>query len=232
MSETNTVWGVAGRSEAGVTAIPFFGSDEALVEALRRQHPGAAKALFDRYVDVVDRVLIRLVGISPDADVPDLIHEVFTHALDSVAGLQDPDKLRLWITRITVSIARRHLRKRAGPWRLVGLPIGRVTRGLDAEPDLGHRDPTQNPRTQLNMAMAATYAILARFPIEQRMVFALRVIDGQSLVEISEACGVSLGTAKSRLRRAEARFVRAAREHATLRGWLGRATQWSLPIHG
>src|SRR4051794_29782932 len=49
-----------------VTPLPFVGSDEDLIEALDKGHPGAANAFYDRYAEVVDRILSRVVG--PDAD--------------------------------------------------------------------------------------------------------------------------------------------------------------------
>src|SRR4051812_21229445 len=58
-----------------VTPLPFVGSDEDLIEALDKGHPGAANAFYDRYAEVVDRILSRVVG--PDADLPELIQEAF-----------------------------------------------------------------------------------------------------------------------------------------------------------
>src|SRR5262245_32362524 len=66
-----------------VTPLKFVGDDRALVEALRGGHPGAVAVLYERHAPAVHRALRSALG--PDADLPDLLQEVFLRALDNIA---------------------------------------------------------------------------------------------------------------------------------------------------
>src|SRR5215475_10150401 len=199
-----------------VTPLPFFGSDEDLVEALRKGHPGAAKAFYDRYADVVDRVLSRVVGADDDS-IPELIQDAVLRAIAGIGRLRDPGRLQIWVATAAVSTARAHLRRNARAF------LGGRSRGPR---------PDERPRAgdALSRAMYAVYDVLATMPIEERIVLALRVIDAMPLAEIAEVNKISIGQLKRRLRRGEARFVAAARGIAVLRPWLERGTRWTLPI--
>jgi RNA polymerase sigma-70 factor (ECF subfamily) len=70
------------------------------------------------------------------------------------------------------------------------------------------------------------YAVLNRMPADDRIAFALRYIDGMELTEVAAACSVSLATVKRRLRRSEARFLKAARSHTLLEKWVEEGSRW------
>jgi RNA polymerase sigma-70 factor (ECF subfamily) len=61
---------------------------------------------------------------------------------------------------------------------------------------------------------------LTTLPADDRIAFALRVMEGMELLEVAEACRVSLATAKRRIARAQRRFAELVardpwlREHA------------------
>jgi RNA polymerase sigma-70 factor (ECF subfamily) len=55
--------------------------------------------------------------------------------------------------------------------------------------------------------------------VDDRMVFALRFIEGMELQEIATELAVSLSTVKRRLARASTRFEAAARHTRCLRDW-------------
>ena len=78
-----------------VTPLKFVGDERALVEALRSGHPGAVAVLYERHAAAVHRTLRSALG--PDADLPDLVQEVFIRALDSIAQLDDHERLRSWL---------------------------------------------------------------------------------------------------------------------------------------
>lgn len=84
--------------------------DATLVESLRRGDHGAPAALFDAYGGYVERLLARVLGRDPD--IEDLLHEVFAEALANIGQLRDPARLKGWLTRMTVFIARGALRRR------------------------------------------------------------------------------------------------------------------------
>jgi RNA polymerase sigma-70 factor, ECF subfamily len=209
-----------------VTPLPFVGPDDELVEALRKGHPGAAKAFYDRYADIVDRVVWRILG--GEDDVPALIQETFLRAIAGVERLRDSASLQTCVVAAAVATARSHLRRRARGRFYARLRSPRSV-PFDAGAERARLTRVTDP---LDHAMQAFYDVLETLPVEERIVLALRVIDAMPLAEIAEVNRVSLGRLKRRLRRAEARFVSAARQNALLRPWLDRGSRWILPTLG
>jgi DNA-directed RNA polymerase specialized sigma24 family protein len=100
-----------GTSPGGVVRLmPLATSDAALVASLLTHQPGASELLFDRYGPYVERLIVRVVGL--DAEVPDLIHEVFARALEGVNVLRDSTALKGWIGSVAIFTARAFLRNR------------------------------------------------------------------------------------------------------------------------
>jgi RNA polymerase sigma-70 factor, ECF subfamily len=214
-SVTSSSWGQ-------VTPLPFFGADDELLEALHKGHPGAGRAFYDRYADVVDRILSRVIG--PDDDHPELIEQTFLRALAAIGGVRDSARLSGFVTAMAVRTARGHLARQTSG-RLWGLlPGRRARRALDGGPS--------RPSDALTRAMHALYAVLDELPVDERIALSLRLIDAMPPAEIAEVSGVSVRRLRRRLRRAEARFVSAARRSPVLRPWVDRATRWSLPTLG
>src|SRR4051812_22076661 len=99
------------RSSSMLTPLTFVGEGEALVGALRAGHPGAAAAFYDQHAPHVHRTLQSTLG--SDADVPDLLQEVFIRAIDRIGELEDITRVRSWLTTIALFSARAHIRLRA-----------------------------------------------------------------------------------------------------------------------
>jgi RNA polymerase sigma-70 factor (ECF subfamily) len=203
-----------------VTPLPFVGSDEGLLEALHKGHPGAAKAFYDRYAEVIDRILGRILGAGAADDMPELIEVSFLRAIAGIARLRDPARLQAWVSAAAIGAARAHLRRRARErtWeRMIGRrPVDGPSRSNDG----------------LGRATNALYAVLDRMPVDERIVFALRVLDAMPPAEIAEVTGASPGRLRRRSRRAEARFVAFARKSPVLGPWLEKGARWSLPTLG
>jgi RNA polymerase sigma-70 factor (ECF subfamily) len=194
----------------------FAGDDAALVVAFRKGDAEARTALYRRYADHVHRVLYRLLGF--DEDLSDLHHDVFVRALVSLPTLTDASTLKGWLTVIAVNVARTAIagrRRRRWLWFLPG----------DELPDL----PSNAAGSDVLDALRATYAVLDRLPLDERIVFALRFIDGMELTEVAAACSLSLATTKRRLARASAHFGAAVRNHQTLACWAQGGSRWGLP---
>jgi len=199
---------------ASVHVLGFVGDDAALHAALVQGHPGAPAALFDRYGRHVHRVLANVLGI--DSELPDLLHEVFARALSNVEDLRDGNRLKPWLTAIAVYTARGCIRSRVRR---------RWLRFLSPH-DMPEASQPEAPH-EVREALRATYTVLERLPADLRVPFALRFIQGMTLVEVAEACEVSLATCKRRLSRAEKRFVHHARRHPALHGWIAQGSRWS-----
>ena len=67
------------------------------------------------------------------------------------------------------------------------------------------------------------YRVFDRMPEDERLPFALRMLEGMSLEEAAAACGMSLATVRRRMARAERRFFKLAREYEALIPWCRRA---------
>jgi RNA polymerase sigma-70 factor, ECF subfamily len=194
----------------------FEGTDAELVDGIRRGDPGARAALYDRHADHVHRVLYRTLGL--DRDLADLHHDVFVRALTSLPRLEDPSALKGWLTMIAVHVARSAIaRRRRWSW-LWFLPAEELPE-VDAGAASG----------EVLDALRATYAALDRLPVDERIAFALRFVDGMELTEVAAACDTSLATIKRRLARAGARFEAEARRRPALEAWLEGGTRWGSP---
>lgn len=190
-----------------VVELPIPEADGALVAALRAGRADASAVLFDRYAGDVERVLYRILG--PDAEIPDLLQDVFVVALASLDKLRDPDALRGWLTSVAVHKARKCILRRQR-WRFIQLwPLS----------ELPEREARTTP-PEVSQALSATYGVLAAMPADERIAFALRFVDGMELTAVAAACDVSLATIKRRLTRAQAGFRSRAARQPVLRDWL------------
>jgi RNA polymerase sigma-70 factor, ECF subfamily len=197
-----------------LTPLTFVGDDAALIEALRAGHPGAAAVFYDRHVARVRLTLRSILG--PDDDLPDLLQEVFIRALDRVGQVREVDRLVGWLTGIAVFVARAQIRLRTRrSWLRLFSPERTQARQLE------------QPSSEARRALREVYALLDQMPLDHRMVFLLRHVQGATLVEVADACQTSLATAKRRLARAEKRFLMAARRRPGLAEWLGEGTKWT-----
>jgi RNA polymerase sigma-70 factor (ECF subfamily) len=182
-------------------------TDAMIVRAVTARQPAGAAALFDRYHEHVRRVLLHVLG--PDAELADLVQEVFLTAMHSIERLADPDAVRGWLGSIAVFTARARMRQRTR-WRIFQLLP------TDELPEVEH-EPTP---PEVDEALRATYRVLSRMPVEERIVFSLRFIDGMELTEIARSSEISLSTVKRRLTKAEARFSSIAGREPALEDWL------------
>jgi RNA polymerase sigma-70 factor (ECF subfamily) len=191
-----------------VVRVPFFDSDAAVVRALCAGQAAGGAALYDRYHVHVRRVLVRVLG--PDAELGDLIQDVFATAIDSIGRLEEPDALRGWLAGIAVHRARAEIRRRA---RSRWFPLF----AREQLPEVAA--PVSTP--EIDEAVRTTYRILSKLSADERIALCLRFIDGMELSEVAAVCDVSLATIKRRLSRARKKFVTIARTHPELADFLG-----------
>lgn len=142
----------------------------------------------------VATVGFRLLG--NDAEVDDLVQEVFIEANQGLSQVRDPGAVRGWLARICVRKSVRRLRRR----RL------RQLLRLDDVQDWQPNDSSLSPEQMSEVRRA--YRTLGRFPAEERVVWILRHIEGEALDEIAELCQCSKSTVQRRLRAAMLRFER------------------------
>ncbi len=201
--------GVAFRAAAA----DLYADDRELVAGLRRGDGPARVLLVERYEPLVERMVAGALGI--DAEIPDVVQDVFVAVLEGVRKLKDASALRSWIATLAVFTARGRIRRRRR-WRWIRFVAP------EEVPEL----PVPGPQGETREAVRATYAILDGFPADERLVFSLRFISEMQLTEVAAACQVSLATVKRRLARAEQRFVKAAGNHPALRDRLSSSHRW------
>jgi RNA polymerase sigma-70 factor (ECF subfamily) len=155
--------------------------------------PATDAALFERYAPYVARIGLRLLG--RESDVDDLIQEVFLAAFRQRHQVRDPLAFKGWLAIVAVRTARRTLRRR----KL------RAFVGLDAlAAPLELRDQGMSPERRA--LLARVYQVLDRIPVEQRLAWTLRYVEGEKLERVAEHCGCSLATAKRRIAAAHTRI--------------------------
>jgi RNA polymerase sigma-70 factor (ECF subfamily) len=194
------------------TAQPQASLEDAdLVAALWAGDASAPATLFDRYGAQVERLLWSLLG--PEAEADDLLHEVFLRALEGVHDVEEPSRLRSWVTGIAVFTAREHIRKRTR------------RRWLFFVDDVPER-PAPAPTEEISEATWQTFEVLRSMDADERVIFSLRFIEGMEMAEVAVACDLSLSTAKRRLKDAEKHFVARARRYPALRSWIVEGGRW------
>lgn len=198
---------------------PFPGplTDAALVAALRAGRADAPGLLFERYGNYVERLVVRVLGL--DTEVPDLINETFARALERLDKLEDPSALKAWVGSIALFTTRTFLRDRRSRRRFLGF----------FAPEELPEVPARETSPEVTFALHRTYQVLEAFPAEERIAFALRFIDGMGLNEVADMMGLSLGTVKRRLTRAQDRFVRIAGRDPVLRERVQHSERWGKP---
>lgn len=189
---------VHGVKQVAATVSGAGPTDAALVIAARSGDEWAFEALFRRHANLVFGLTYRL--LPRDADVDDIVQDVFSAAFERLSTLQNPQAFAAWLGSIVVNTVSKRLRRRRLLERL----------GLrSAEP----YDPDQvvSPvaPVEASLELKAIYVVLQRLPTEQRVALVLRRVEGMEVAQIATHMGLSVSTVKRRLTAAEARLERA-----------------------
>jgi len=153
--------------------------------------PLTLEEAFRSYASYVARVAYRILG--REGEVEDVVQDVFLKAHRGLASVRDPGAIKAWLATLTVRVARRRIRSRW--WREL----------LDHD----HRwEPaaaaTLSP--ELGALVGELYGVLDRLPVDQRLAWTVRHIEGERLDKVALLCGCSLATAKRRIAAAQARI--------------------------
>ena len=199
---------------AGVRAAA---TDAMLVAEIQSGSTAAAGMFFDRYGGHVERLIWSLLGPEPEAE--DVLHEIFVRALEGIDSVEDPSRLKSWLTGITVYTAREWIRRRTR------------RRWLRFVEELPERNAPAASE-EVNEATRCTYEVLSSMSADDRVFFSLRFIEGMELSEVALACDVSVSTAKRRLKDAEKHFIARARRCEALLPWLEEGGRWAIERSG
>jgi len=185
--------------------------DATLVRAVAHGSEEALAALYDRHVDGVHAVALRLTSDRQVAE--EVVQETFL-ALWNRAELFDPSlaSLATWLRTIARNRTVDRLRAAGRRPPLISLagrgdgdePDGDLDRFGSAAVVLGGAVPDPSPEAAVEAAdiRAAVGAALAEMPEPERVVIVLAYREGLTQVEIAERLEWPLGTVKTRTRRA------------------------------
>lgn len=157
-----------------------------------------AEALFRAHATFVAAFVTRLGAVQ--AEVDDLVQEVFLVAHNKGGYQPGPAQPRTWLAAIALRVAR--TRQRAV----------RRRREDAAEPDFDAlaaegRDPSE--ALDLAESLARVQRALEALDLEHRAVFVLFELEGEPCQAIADALEIPIGTVYSRLHNARKRFAEA-----------------------
>jgi RNA polymerase sigma-70 factor (ECF subfamily) len=145
--------------------------------------PLSVDAAFRQYAPLVASLALRMGAV--DVDCEDFVQDVFVRALRGAGRLREPAAFKGWLVTIAVNLARTRLRIRKLRLRLgLGAP---ATLAEVADPSLSADE---------RVLIAQMNAVLDRMPVNQRIAWSLRHVEGMALDEVALHCGCSLATAK------------------------------------
>jgi RNA polymerase sigma-70 factor (ECF subfamily) len=206
---------------------PAREDDKQLIAALRR---GDADA-FARLVDRHSRAMLRVAtGYVPSrAAAEEVVQETWIAVMRGIEGFEGRSSLKTWIFRILTNMAIRSgaRERRSLPFSALaaaedtGEPSVAPDRFLPADHELfpGHWviAPARWPMPEEGLLAGETRdviaAAIARLPVAQRTVIALRDVEGWTPEEVSEALEISAGNQRVLLHRARSRVRNAVESY-------------------
>jgi RNA polymerase sigma-70 factor (ECF subfamily) len=178
-------------------------SDAELAEQLRAGEFHVFAQLYDEHHAALHSFAHRLLGDEPAAE--DLVQEVFAVLPRLASRFDSGASLRSFLLGIAANRARHHVRSRRRRERLLER-LGREPAEAVAAPD--------HVSQRHSLAAALTRA-LELLPLDQRVTFVLREIEGYSVKDAAEILRVPESTVRTRVFNARKR-LRALLEHEGL----------------
>ena len=172
-------------------------TDAALVVAARAGEAWAQEALFQRHARLAFGLAHRF--LPRELDVDDLVQDSFLYAFQHLDGLENPQAFSAWLGSIVVRTAGKRLRRQR---LLTRLGFARFA-PVDVESVVARNAPPD-----VVAELRALYAVIDRFPADERVALILRRVEGFEIPQIAVYMKISESTVKRKLRAAEARLLR------------------------
>ncbi len=154
--------------------------------------------VFRAHSGYVAAVAIRLMGRHDEVD--DVVQEVFVAAMRGLRSLREPAAIRGWLATVAVRVARRRLRRRRFA----------AVFGRDTMPD--YADLIVAAPQDKVLLIKRAYRILDALPVNTKIAWMLRHVEGEALDAVAQMCGCSLATAKRRIAAAQTALEQEVRE--------------------
>jgi RNA polymerase sigma-70 factor (ECF subfamily) len=164
-------------------------ADAALVAGCRSGDPASLDRFFRTYARIVERVIARVVGPTPDLE--DLVQNTFILAMQGFARYRGEASLKTWVTRIAIHVALRQLRggvRRAVPLELV--PAAQEPRDAEPSADRALSDHQLAQRV---------HQLLDQIAPKKRVAFLLYTVEDHSIEEVAALTGAGKAATKSRI---------------------------------
>lgn len=151
-------------------------------------------AAFDRLVRTHREAIARLVQrfVGPRGDVEDVVQEVLIQLHRALPSFRGDAKFTTWLHRLTVNVARMHLRAQRSRPRFTDHEVPEGPR--ESRPEL---DPESI--TERNARVHAFHGLLETLPEKKREVIVLHDLEGLSPAAIAEIVDAPIMTVRTRL---------------------------------
>ena len=160
-----------------------------LVAGCRAGDRAGLDLFFRGHVRYVERVIMRLVGPTPDLE--DLVQATFVEAIQSFGRYRGEASLKTWVTRIAVHVALHHLRtgvRRSVPLEVVPSANEPLDPARSQEHALSDRQLAQRLHT-----------LLDQIAPKKRVAFLLYTVGEYSIDEVAALTGAGVAATKSRI---------------------------------
>lgn len=152
--------------------------------------------------EMLYKLALGLTGNSHDAE--EVTQETFLRTFRSFRDFRGECALSTWIYRIAMNVAHDYLRQRSK------FPVTALTEDLGyALEEILDPNPANNPETELlanQIRIKCLHSLTECFPLEQRKVFCLAITLGLPHKLVAEILECSIGSVKTALHRAKARW--------------------------
>jgi len=178
--------------------------DEDLIVRVQQGHRRAFDEIVRRYKDRLHSFILRMVHDPVEAEelTQDTLIRVYIHA----DKYREIARLSTWVFTIATNLVRNRVRQRRREPAWLSLNPAPEDDEVPVDPP----DPIADPSRQVERRELGRLISLAtsRIPEKYRVPFLLREVEQLSYEEIQQVTGLKLGTVRSRINRARARFRR------------------------
>ncbi|MCC6806007.1 MAG: sigma-70 family RNA polymerase sigma factor [Deltaproteobacteria bacterium] len=143
-------------------------------------------ALYSAYARYVGAIAMRILGNA--ADTEEVVQDVFAEAMRAASGINDAAAIRGWLATVTVRMSRKRL-KRQRLFAAFGL----------CEVAAYENTPSGEISADDRILLKRMSVVIAHMPVDARIAWVLRHVDGEQLDRIAEMMGCSLATVKRRI---------------------------------
>lgn len=180
-----------------------------VVERAQKGDEAAFNQLFRIHRDTVVRVVYRVLGPTPEAEVEDVVQDVFIHVFRSLKNFRGDARFTTWLYRLTTNVARMHIRRKRSRPRYAHVEV--PERADDTDDRVRPDEATESGRR-----IAALYDLVQELSDKKREVLVLHDFEGVPAKEIAEIVEAPVLTVRTRLFYARKELYARIAEHPEL----------------